>query len=369
MSSLVVDVLKELLFRNRDRRSIPVLDGPMRPNSKLDQCPVLSVAVPAPDDISFASDGSAYVTSRNKVFRFADANFTPPEVAAEFDGLATGVAPHPDGGVVVCVAGVGVAFVGGPQSGRMLEIAGSQGLECPTAVAVSAAGDIYICDGSRHNTPDRWAFDLMEKRRSGRVLRIHGKTAEVEVLAQDLAFPNGICLTNDGSALLVSEAWSHDVLRIPLDSSSPYRRQAAIENLPGYPGRIIATRTGYCLTLFALRTQLVDFVLTEDAYRRKMIARVEPEFWIAPALKSEGHYLEPVQGGGLKKHGSVKAWAPPRSYGLVVLFDEDFEVDASLHSRVGGACHGVTGVAVHNSETFLVSKGDSKIVQVTGDAQ
>lgn len=369
MSSFVVDVLKELLFRNRDRRSIPVLDGPMRPNSKLDQCPVLSTAVAAPDDITFARDGSAYVTSGNKVVRFLDADFTQHLVAAEFDGLATGLAPHPDGGIVVCVSGAGVAFVDGPRSGRMLEVAGSQGLKCPTAVTVSAAGDIYVCDGSRHNTPDRWAFDLMEKRRSGRVLRIDGKSSDVDILAQDLAFPNGICLTNDASALLVSEAWSHDLLKIPLIAGSPYRRQAVVENLPGYPARIIATRTGYCLTLFALRTQLIDFVLTEDDYRGKMIARVEPEFWIAPALKSEGHYLEPVQGGGLKKHGSVKAWAPPRSYGLVILFDEDFEVDASLHSRVGGTCHGVTGVARHNGEMFLVSKGDSKIVQVSGDMQ
>lgn len=369
MSSLVIDIFRELLFRNRDRRAIPVLDGPMRPNSKLDQCPVLSRAVAAPDDIAFSMDGDAYVTSGNKVIRFAGAHFERPEIAAEFDGLATGLARHPHGGVVVCVTGQGIAFVGGPESGRMLEIAGAQGLKCPTAVTVGPAGDIYLCDGSLNNSPDRWAHDLMEKRRSGRVLRIDGKTRKIDVLAQDLAFPNGICVSNDGSSLLVSEAWSHNVLRISLTSNSPRQRQVALENLPGYPARIIAIGTGYCLALFALRTQLVDFVLTEDGYRGKMIARVDPEFWISPALKSEGHYLEPVQGGGLRKHGSVKAWAPPRSYGLVIMLDDDLEVETSLHSRVGGTCHGVTGVAEHNGEIFLVSKGDSKIVQAAGEMQ
>ena len=111
--------------------------------------------------------------------------------------------------------------------------------------------------------------------------------------------------------------------------------------------------------------QLVDFVLTEDSYRRKMIERIDQAFWIAPALRSEGHYLEPVQGGGLRKHGSLKAWAPPRSYGLVIFLDDDFEPESSLHSRVGGNCHGVTGVASDGRSVFVTSKGSGKIVQAS----
>lgn len=369
MSSLVVDIVTELLFRNRDRRAIPVLDGPMRPNSRLDECPVLSNALAAPDDIAISRDGTAYVTAGKTVFRFANGDFGRPEVVAEFDGLATGLAAHQDGGVVVCVAGRGVAFIDGPASGRLLEIAGAGGLACPTAIVVSDQGDLFVCDGSADNSSDRWAHDLMEKRRSGRVLRIDGKTQQVEVLASGLAYPNGICIGHDGGSILVSEAWSHDILRLPLLAGRPDRRQTAMDNLPGYPARIIRTKTGYALALFALRTQLVDFVLTEDNYRRKMIERVDPGFWISPALKSDGHYLEPVQGGGLRKHGSVKAWAPPRSYGLVMLLDREFEVETSMHSRVGGTCHGVTGLAERDGEIFLVSKGDNKIVQLVGNAQ
>lgn len=369
MSNLVVDIVRELLFRNRDRRAIPVLDGPMRPNSRLDECHVLSTGVAAPDDIAFARDGTAYVTSGKTVLRFVKGDFGRLEIAAEFEGLATGLAAHPDGGVAVCVSGKGIAFVDGPASGRLFEIAGAGGLVCPTALTISDGGDLFVCDGSADNPSDRWAHDLMEKRRGGRVLRIDGKTQKVGVLASGLAYPNGICVSHDGGSLLVSEAWSHDILRLPLSSGGSARRQTAIDNLPGYPARIIRTKTGYALALFALRTQLVDFVLTEDNYRRKMIDRVDPEFWIAPALKSDGHYLEPVQGGGLRKHGSVKAWAPPRSYGLVMLLGRELEVETSLHSRVGGTCHGVTGLAEHGGELFLVSKGDSKIVQVAGDMQ
>ena len=54
MSSVVVDILKELVFRNRDRRANPVLDGPMRPNSALEACPVLSTAIAEPDGVALS---------------------------------------------------------------------------------------------------------------------------------------------------------------------------------------------------------------------------------------------------------------------------------------------------------------------------
>lgn len=367
--SVVVDIIRELLFRNRDRKANPVMDGPMRPNSALDECRVASSAVREPDDIAYAGDGSAYVTSGSRVIRFAGGTFAKPVTAAEFDGLATGIAAHPDGGVVVGVAGKGIAFIDGPESGRMLGIHGQGGLRCPTALVVGPQGSIYVCDGSLDNAPDRWQHDLMEKRSSGRVLRIDPKTGEIEVLASGLAWPSGICLARDGRFLVVSEAWTHSLLRLPLApvtmATTP---EAFVQNLPGYPGRIIPFGAGYCLTMFGLRTQLVDFVLTEDSYRRKMIDRIDPAFWIVPALRSEGHYLEPVQGGGLRKHGSLKAWAPPRSYGLVIFLDDEFEPNSSLHSRVGGACHGITGVAVHDDTVVVTAKGSSKIVHVTGGA-
>ena len=62
---------------------------------------------------------------------------------------------------------------------------------------------------------DRWQHDLMEKRSSGRVLRIDPKTGEIEVLASGLAWPSGICLARDGRFLVVSEAWTHSLLRLP----------------------------------------------------------------------------------------------------------------------------------------------------------
>ena len=54
---------------------------------------------------------------------------------------------------------------------------------------------------------------------------------------------------------------------------------------PAYPGRIAPAADGYWLALFAPRSQLVEFVLREPAYRKRMMAEVPQPFWIAPTLQ------------------------------------------------------------------------------------
>ena len=83
---------------------------------------------------------------------------------------------------------------------------------------------------------------------------------------------------------------------------------------------------------------------------------------IAPSLRATGSYLEPLQGGGIKKLGIVKPWAPPRSYGLVVRIDSSGDIVESLHSRVGGSCHGVTAARPAGGRLYIVSKGHSKLL-------
>ena len=56
-----------------------------------------------------------------------------------------------------------------------------------------------------------------------------------------------------------------------------------LENLPAYPGRLSRGADGAIwLALFAPRSQLVEFVLSEDRYRRRMIDEIDPDYWIAP---------------------------------------------------------------------------------------
>ena len=153
----------------------------------------------------------------------------------------------------------------------------------------------------------------MERGRSGRVLLLDIASRRVQTIASKLQYAFGACAAGD--EFLVSESWRHRLIAIAADGT----QRAVFDNLPVYPSRLsTAASGGFWLTAFAARTQLVEFVLRENAYRRRMMAEIDPEYWIAPKLKSGQSFLEPMQGAHIKTMGVIKPWAPPRSYGLVI---------------------------------------------------
>lgn len=367
------EFVHEVLYRNRRRNIIQPLDGPLSANTRLNSAPVVVEGIGQPNDMAIASSGKYYLCAGNRVLRYDGADFRSPEVAADLPGEVTGVAEHPQGGLVACVAGSGLHFIGGPRAGKVVVAAGGDPLRCLTGVAVAQNGDIFVTDGSRHYLPADWVVDLMHKGRSGRLVHVDATGATATVVLDGLGFAHGVALTHDQQTAIVTESWKHRLLTLHIAARS---RQTAptsvpgLDNLPGYPARLCRTDFGYALAVFAMRTQLVDFILDrEDVFREDMMKRVQPQFWAAPQLYAPGHFLDPVQGGGLKKHGSVNAWAPPRSYGLVVLLDRDFAIIDSFHSRVGGACHGVTGVAWADGVVYAVSKGCQKVVAVYSEVR
>jgi hypothetical protein len=159
--------------------------------------------------------------------------------------------------------------------------------------------------------------------------------------------------------LVFSEAWKHQLVRI--DSTG---LKVLYADLPAYPGRIAPAEDGYWLALFAPRSQLVEFVLREPAYRKRMMAEVLQEFWVAPKLRSGRSFYESLQGGGVKHLGLLKPWAPTMSAGLCVKFDRAFRPRSSLQSRADGRTHGVTSIAEHDGQVFIAACGDGVVVSL-----
>ena len=70
-------------------------------------------------------------------------------------------------------------------------------------------------------------------------------------------------------------------------------RNPLLVDLPGYPGRIVRSAAGgYWLTVFAPRSQLIEFVLRERTYRERMMREIDEEFWVAPSLHPARDYRE-----------------------------------------------------------------------------
>ena len=135
-----------------------------------------------------------------------------------------------------------------------------------------------------------------------------------------------------------------------------------LENLPAYPSRLSrGADNAIWLALFAPRRQLVEFVLREDRYRRRMIGEVDADHWIAPALRAGRTPLAPTQQGGVTQFGLLKPWSPSWSYGLVARLDAAYRPIASLHSRANGRRHGVTSCLSLDGRLYFCAKGDGVV--------
>ena len=90
-------------------------------------------------------------------------------------------------------------------------------------------------------------------------------------------------LLEEADSVVVSESWRSALTRISPGASG--RGEPVLENLPAYPSRLSRdANNAIWLALFAPRRQLVEFVLREDRYRRRMIDEVDADYWIAPCL-------------------------------------------------------------------------------------
>jgi len=364
---IVMEALKRLYagFRGFDEAgsAVPMMDGPLKPNTALDEAPVV-LRLPEIDNLTatpsglIASQGVGLLHLRTSgdVLEASEARVFPNEI--------TCLAADAAGALAVGLDGQGIAIQGGRHDGVQIKDVNGAALRSPTATLFLDPDTLVVANGSAEYMMADWKRDLMNRRSSGSVWRIAlgGKGRDATQLARDLAFPYGLAVNGSGT-LLTSEAWRHRVVSLDLNAAKPPR--VVLSDLPAYPARIApASGGGFWLALFAPRNQLVEFVLREEAYRHRMVTTIDPAYWIAPSLSSGASFLEPIQGGARKKLNMLKPWSPSWSYGLVVHCDASMRPTASFHSRADGSIHGVTSLAESGGVLFAGAKGSGAIVRL-----
>jgi hypothetical protein len=340
-------------------RSVPTLDGGFAPNEELEALPTLA-PLEGPRDVLAVDDHRAAVSAGRALY-LVDVRDGGLRPLAALDGEVTGLALR-GREVLACVQGAGL-FCHDLDGGTTRAVVTAADGPLTNLSSVAVVGErVFVARPSDRYSTAEWPHDLMRKRATGSVYEL-GVDGRLTRVLDGLGWVGGLA-AHQGS-LLVSESWAHRVIRLDPGTgrTTPFQRR-----LPGYPARLAASAEGGVLiALFALRTQLVEFVLREDEFRTAMIEQIPVEDWIRPAHRSTTSVRQPFQFGSVVHLSEVKPWSPPRSYGLVAELGPEGEVRHSMHSRNGGTKHGVTALAQVGSALVIACHGNDELLVRRGE--
>lgn len=345
----------KLLGRGDAAISIPTLDGACKPNRILEDAKVVG-SFDAPEDL--ATDGeSVYVSDGARILRFEQGRFVEH---LRLDATITALACLPGGGFAAALDGRKVKVFGGAHDGAEWSTAAGRAFVSVNAISAPNEGRLLVTEGSATRPYEQWCFDMMELGTTGRLLELRvDQPGQARELRNGMRYAFGCVQARD--AIWIAETWKNRLVRADAKPKDP----AVVDWLPGYPCRMTpAPDGGFWLCAFAGRTHLIEFVLREPAFRKRMINEVDPRYWIAPALSSGDDFLEPLQGAHVKTRGILKPYAPPRSYGLVIKLDASGQPVSSFQSRLDGKHHGAVAAVECLDVLYVLAKGPKRVLQI-----
>ena len=349
------DFFDRVLGRGDAAITVPPFDGSLKPNQLLEHAEVIG-EFSEPEDLTVI-EGALYLADGSALRRIEGSS---SREVRRFEQPITALAGLPGGRLAVALGGTEIQMFAAVEGAGAGKVISGGGMCAVNALACGSDGMLLATDGSAGEPYREWARDLLGRGRSGRLLSINPDTAEVKVRASGLQYAFGIAAA--GQEILVSESWRHRLVTVGANGLV----RPVFDQLPVYPSRIApASDGGFWLTAFTARTQLMEFVLRENGYRKRMMKEVPPEFWVVPRLRSGRSFREPMQGAHLKTMGVVKPWAPPRSYGLVIRLAADFSPMFSFHSRVDGENHGVVAAVELNGALYVLAKGPKRLLRLS----
>jgi len=203
-------------------------------------------------------------------------------------------------------------------------------------LVVADNGIIYFVDSSKnYGIEDDYVLNsFLDGRPLGRLFSYDPHSKKLEVIYENLFFPNGISMSADGEAVLVSEMMTYRVLRIEINGSSKGEISIFANNLPGFPNNISHSKSGsYWLALSAPRNPEVEY-LQSNPFLRKVLMRLPDDFLPAPK---------------------------PIKYGFLVELNHRGEIIKSIQDPNGEHAFMLTSVTEYQGDLYLGSIGDSGV--------
>ncbi|EFN66169.1 Adipocyte plasma membrane-associated protein [Camponotus floridanus] len=147
----------------------------------------------------------------------------------------------------------------------------------PNSIDIAENGDLYWSDS---NT-DFPLYDLMQvlsSNPSGRLIRYNAAKKKNEVLLKNLAFANGVILSDDESFVLVTESVACRIVKYHLKGPKAGQHEIFIEGLPGLPDNLQSDgQGGFLVSLIIVidsQHPHITVSLAPHPYLRKMLVRL-----------------------------------------------------------------------------------------------
>lgn len=238
---------------------------------------------------------------------------------------------------------------------------------------VKDGSKLYITDSTEGIDEDSAFLAIASYDSSGRVIEVDTATKKLTVLASGLAFPNGIELTDDKSAVLVVELTRQILWKIHVRGPKRGQKEAINRELPGWGDNIRrSTRTDretYWIAFFNSAENLnrVTFVSDKPALARRIahffynvasglqwvnrviIAPLEMS-QLKPLQKSLKDLAKFIKGGGPYLIGM-------KQHGLVIEVDASGEIVRSLHSPDGS-------MSAYSEAREVVESGGKRVLYI-----
>ncbi|CAK9822315.1 Adipocyte plasma membrane-associated protein Hemomucin [Anthophora retusa] len=142
---------------------------------------------------------------------------------------------------------------------------------------IAKNGDIYWTDSSTDFRLHDGAYTFLANP-TGRLFRYNAATRQNEVLMQNLAFANGVLLSDDESFVIVAESLTSRVIKYNLKGPKAGQHEVFADALPGLPDNVHSDgQGGFLVSLIIYIDSQHPFLpqsLMPHPYLRKMLSRL-----------------------------------------------------------------------------------------------
>jgi sugar lactone lactonase YvrE len=182
---------------------------------------------------------------------------------------------------------------------------------------IATDGKIWFSDASTRFEDHDNLLDVIESRKTGRLLSYDPSTQVTKVELDNLGFANGVALAADESYVLVNETFRYRVTRLWLAGSKAGQSDAFLENLPAYPDNLSRAPDGsFWIALVAPRVQALDDLMPTPFWR-KVVMRL-PEAMRGPLIEPFGWVIAANEAGEIISN----LQDPTGNYGTITSVNE-----------------------------------------------